>query len=59
MITIDKLKQMDIKELKALAYDQIILIEQIQKNLQYINQIIQEKSQETNKTVIKNDWENN
>jgi len=55
MITIDKLKQMDIKELKALAYDQIILIEQIQKNLQYINQIIQEKSQETNKTVIKND----
>jgi hypothetical protein len=44
-VTIDELKALDIKELKAMAYDQISLTENAQKNLQIINQVIAEKSQ--------------
>ena len=34
------LTKLDVKELKALAYDQLVLIEQSQNNLKLINQEI-------------------
>lgn len=36
----------DIKTLKSLAYDMLIQIEQLQRNLQVVNQAIMEKSKE-------------
>ncbi len=44
-MTIDELKTLDVKELKAMAYDQMAVTENAQKNLQIINQVIAEKSQ--------------
>ena len=44
-MTIDELKALDIKELKAMAYDQIAAKENAEKNLQIINSVIAEKSQ--------------
>lgn len=37
------LEKMTIEQLKALAYDQIVLIEQCQNNLRIINQEIQKR----------------
>lgn len=39
------ISEMEIKDLKALAYDQIALLEQTQKNLNAINQEIAKRSQ--------------
>ena len=44
-MTVEQLKALDIKELKAMAYDQLGLLEQTQANLRIINQVIAEKSQ--------------
>ena len=44
-MTIEELKALDITALKALAYDQIGLLEQTQSNVRIINQVIAEKSQ--------------
>lgn len=49
-MTIDELKALDLRELKAMAYDQIAIVEQAQANLKIINQVIAEKS---NKEVVK------
>lgn len=44
-MTLEQLKALDVKELKAMAYDQLALVEQTQQNLRIINQVIAEKSQ--------------
>lgn len=44
----------DIKELKALAYDQLSLVEQAQLNIRKINQRIAELSQPEEKPKDKN-----
>jgi hypothetical protein len=43
-MTLDDVKKLDVKEIKALAYDQLAILEQTQKNLQILNQVIAEKS---------------
>ncbi len=43
-MTLDDVKKLDVKEVKALAYDQLTILEQTQKNLQILNQVIAEKS---------------
>ena len=50
-----KPEEMDVRELKALAYDQIALLEQTQKNIQIINQIISKKAQ-NKEVVLKNEF---
>ena len=42
-----ELKDKTLEELKVLAYDQIVLLEQTQRNLQIINQAIAEKNKPT------------
>jgi hypothetical protein len=49
-----KIEEMNVVELKALAYDQLALLEQTQKNIQVINQMISKKTQE-NKPANKKD----
>jgi hypothetical protein len=43
-MTIEELKALDVKELKAMAYDQLAARENATNNLQIINQVIVEKS---------------
>jgi hypothetical protein len=43
-MTVEELKTLNIKELKAMAYDQIAIKEQSENNLRAINQVILEKS---------------
>jgi hypothetical protein len=50
-----KIEEMNVQELKALAYDQLALLEQTQKNIQVINQMISNKA---NKVEIKEKKEN-
>ena len=45
-MTIEELKKLPVKELKAMAYDQLATLEQAQKNLQILNQLITEKNQQ-------------
>ena len=44
-MTIDELKALDIKELKAMAYDALARLENEQNSIRVLNQIIAEKSQ--------------
>jgi len=44
------LKEMSLEQLKALAYDQLALLEQTQNNLRLINVEIAEKSKEVTQT---------
>ena len=45
-MTQEELKALDLKELKAMAYDQFALVENAQNNLKVVNQVIAEKAKE-------------
>ena len=44
--TTEQVQAMSVQELKALAYDQLAIIEHAQKNLEGLNQLIAQKSQQ-------------
>jgi len=43
-MTIEDLKKLDVKELKAMAYDTLARLENEQTNIKVLNQLIAEKS---------------
>ena len=50
-MTLEQLKELPIGELKALAYDQMAILQQTETNLRTLNQLIAGKSQPEETTV--------
>lgn len=53
-MTIEQVKALSLCEVKALAYDTLARIENEQKNLQVLNQIIAEKSKPVEEPKVEN-----
>lgn len=51
-MTLEQLKELPIGELKAIAYDQMAILQQTETNLRTLNQLISEKSQPVEETMI-------
>ena len=47
------LSTLDLKELKALAYDQLVLLQQTQNNIRILEEEIRKRNQETTKLAEK------